>query len=304
MIKRLLSYFAFYLKCHWIIKLVTAKKPYLAVLNYHTFNKFYLDQSSGYFETIQNEQFKKQLRFLKRNFNVISVEEFYSGKGKKGLNIAITFDDGYRDNHSHALPALKEIGFDSCIFFVTTGYINSNRFLWHDSARIAVSLGIESSNRVENALLNVNNDVKFDFEYFDSIENALSSYSLTPLMMTWTQIVEIYGEGYIIGAHTVNHIPLNFANNDEKRVEITSSVSCVNKKLNIQSTHFAYPNGSFCEETISILKDVGIQYAYTTKQVLNTKDTCKFKINRLGVNPFDSIGLLILKLILAMVKTK
>jgi peptidoglycan/xylan/chitin deacetylase (PgdA/CDA1 family) len=49
-----------------------------------------------------------------------------------GGHLAITFDDGYRDNHRTAAPILARHGLPAC-FFVTTGFIGSREVPWWDA---------------------------------------------------------------------------------------------------------------------------------------------------------------------------
>jgi peptidoglycan/xylan/chitin deacetylase (PgdA/CDA1 family) len=55
------------------------------------------------------------------------------------LGLAITFDDGYRDNHDNALPILKKYGLPAT-FFVTTQFIGTDVVPWWDR-----DLGIQRS---------------------------------------------------------------------------------------------------------------------------------------------------------------
>lgn len=55
------------------------------------------------------EAFKKKLRFLKKNFNIISPKQFYRGNlSKRKLNILLTFDDGYKGWLKNIVPVLKK----------------------------------------------------------------------------------------------------------------------------------------------------------------------------------------------------
>ena len=64
--------------------------------------------------------FRKQLEFFKNNFSVIRMEQFIaSSKGNNVLPenaILLTFDDGYIDNYTYAMPLLEEFGFQGSFF--------------------------------------------------------------------------------------------------------------------------------------------------------------------------------------------
>ena len=53
--------------------------------------------------------------------------------------IAITFDDGYRDNFVCAFPILKKLGIPATIFLATE-YMDSGQLPWYDQVRLAFKL--------------------------------------------------------------------------------------------------------------------------------------------------------------------
>ena len=64
--------------------------------------------------------FRKQLEFFKENFNVVRMEDVMAAvKGQQELPdkaLLLTFDDGYADNYTCALPLLEEFGFQGSFF--------------------------------------------------------------------------------------------------------------------------------------------------------------------------------------------
>lgn len=64
--------------------------------------------------------FRQQLEFFKTNFNVVRMEQVIeSVKGGKDLPdkaLLLTFDDGYADNFTYALPLLEEFGLQGSFF--------------------------------------------------------------------------------------------------------------------------------------------------------------------------------------------
>ena len=47
------------------------------------------------------------------------------------MTVAVTFDDGYRDNYENAFPVLQRYGIPATIF-LTTGNIDSKEPLWFE----------------------------------------------------------------------------------------------------------------------------------------------------------------------------
>lgn len=66
-------------------------------------------------------EFERQIRFLDRNYPVVKLG---SGTGSAGRPpVAVTFDDGYRDNFENAYPILARAGIPAT-FFLTVSRID------------------------------------------------------------------------------------------------------------------------------------------------------------------------------------
>lgn len=78
-------------------------------------------------------RFKAQMGYLKRaGYKVISLSEIVDAiKNKEPISrktVALTFDDGFRDNYKNALPILKKHSFPATLFTVS-GLVNSTN-IW------------------------------------------------------------------------------------------------------------------------------------------------------------------------------
>lgn len=87
--------------------------------------------------TASNAVFARQIHWLKRHFEFVSLAEAQH-RLRRGRNeracVAITFDDGYADNCRGALPLLIREGIP-CTYFVSTQHILSGAPFPHDLAR-------------------------------------------------------------------------------------------------------------------------------------------------------------------------
>jgi peptidoglycan/xylan/chitin deacetylase (PgdA/CDA1 family) len=76
---------------------------------------------------ISPERFERQLRWLTRWRRVVTIEETLHLAPNPSL-VAITFDDGYRDNLTVALPLLEKFG-SPMTLFVAAGFLGRDGYL-------------------------------------------------------------------------------------------------------------------------------------------------------------------------------
>src|ERR1700712_1071616 len=81
---------------------------------------------------IQLRDLERQLRLFKKHFNVLSLADYMAGRWSNDrFNLAITFDDGFANNHQYALPLLERLEFPAT-FFVTGIRATAQEMLWND----------------------------------------------------------------------------------------------------------------------------------------------------------------------------
>lgn len=87
--------------------------------------------------TIDTAAFERHCRFFQRHFKVVPLRELVQ-RLEQGLRIdrhlAITFDDGYRDNFDNARPVLEKLSLPAT-FFVVTDWMGTDVVPWWDRAR-------------------------------------------------------------------------------------------------------------------------------------------------------------------------
>jgi peptidoglycan/xylan/chitin deacetylase (PgdA/CDA1 family) len=85
--------------------------------------------------TCTTAEFSAYCDLFERYFDVVSIAELFR-RMTAGESIArclaITFDDGYRDNFTIAAPELKRRGLPAC-FFIATSFIGTRRVPWWDA---------------------------------------------------------------------------------------------------------------------------------------------------------------------------
>lgn len=106
-------------------------RPGVAVLMYHRIDDVVADPWGL---AVSPENFDEQLSVLSKNFNVLSVPELCTRlkQGRLGRRqICISFDDGYRDNFTHAKPSLESHNLPAS-FFIPSYFIEKQKPFWWD----------------------------------------------------------------------------------------------------------------------------------------------------------------------------
>ncbi len=97
------------------------------ILTYHKVNNL-----KNSLNSIPSKEFRKQIEYLRTNYNIVSLDDFHEsmtgGKKLPKKTVAITFDDGYRDNYTNAYPILEECRVPAAIF-LTADYIGTNKVM-------------------------------------------------------------------------------------------------------------------------------------------------------------------------------
>lgn len=127
------------------VLLVYIRSLYMVpVLMYHSVNP--KSDKGMYRLIVEPRTFQKQMQFLKSHqYNVVSLETVGRMiKDKEKIppkTVAITFDDGYKDNYTYAFEVLKKFGFPATIFVIydEVGRSQGDRLSWDEIKQMQAS---------------------------------------------------------------------------------------------------------------------------------------------------------------------
>ncbi len=284
----------------------------VVIINYHSFVRDY-DQTIEVHPTVTHriDDFNREIRFLKNNFNIVPldqvVHQLKSGKKFKKPTVAITVDDGFKDNYDLLFPVLRKYKVNVTIF-LTTGVIGTEKMLWvgrlekkfletvRNEIRLdgifkGVKFDISSIEKKRKVYLQVvsrlkNIDTSERDRYLQMIEKKLGTplYD-TPTMLNWDEIREMHQAGIHFGAHTVNHPILTNVSLDEAKKEILDSKIKIEQELGQPIRHFAFPNGrerDFNEELRQYCKDIGFESVSSCTYGYNDSQEDIYSLKRIG----------------------
>lgn len=255
-------------------------------------------------------QFDEQMRILSRYYNTLSLREGLEKLEKRCLPpqaVCITFDDGYEDNISVALPILEKYKLPAT-FFIATKFL-SGGIMWNDAIIESIrnvqtsdwdlrSIGLSQYSLLDDqqkvkAIYRLVNQIKYlpaedRMHMVDKI--VAKSQSLLPsMMMTEKEVTTLHRSGMEIGAHTVTHPILSNISPEAARNEIGQSKETLEALIQDKIKYFAYPNGYPTRDYSSIhckmVKNIGFEAACSTWWGAVTRTQDKFQLPRF--TPWD-----------------
>jgi peptidoglycan/xylan/chitin deacetylase (PgdA/CDA1 family) len=220
--------------------------------------------------------------------------------------VAVTFDDGYRDNYEYAFPILQKYRLPATIF-VATGAIGNGTLIWHDRvfdafrfatvdrARMADSavpeLNLETAESRSQSLETCLAQAKTLYgetrrRFIDDLEQKLRPElpgTGTQRMLTWDQVREMHAAGIEFGSHTVSHTILSRIPRPEMVKELVDSKNELSGQLGTPVSLFAYPNGKatdYNNEVKTVVRECGYSCAITCRSGFNHALSDVFELKR------------------------
>ena len=254
--------------------------------------------------------FRSQARWLSEHATVLPLHECMESS-RSGLAVdrplvAITFDDGYRDNATIAAPILEEFGLRAT-FFCTSEFLRTGEPLWFD--RIGEAYRSYTPRELESAaaeLFGVTDESFSDMaSWMDFAKNRGSNERAALLAhlspsevcnvdpMTLDELRTLHHNGHAIGAHTLTHPILPQCDDQTLSRELTESKQQLETWLNADVSGLAYPNGDCDSRVVEAARVAGYSHACTTRAGMNSIDTDPMLVARLDVTRdrvYDSKG--------------
>ncbi len=254
------------------------------------------------------ENFEKQMRYLSRFYHPVPLEDIVqhirNGTSPPPKSVAITFDDGYRDNYDNAYPILKKYGIPATIF-LTTGYIDTDEIPWWDKVYYVLSQAKEgeplstelprakfnepfnkkSIKRVIQMLKQLEEKEKKSIiaELTDQRDLKVNDFAEKNLMLSWEEVREMSNNGISFGAHTLTHPLLPRVPSDQARDEIYISKDIIEQQIGKSVNIFAYPGGDFDVHIEKMVKNAGYFAAVSSIPGYNHSETNIYALKRNGI---------------------
>lgn len=282
-------------------------RPRLSILNYHRVLPAPDALQPG---LIDVACFARQMRWLARCFRVLPLADGIQGLRAGRLPpraVAITFDDGYADNHDIVLPLLRRLGLHAT-FFIASGFLDGGR-MWNDTVIEGVrhwrrrrldlpELGIsdwpvttvaERRRAVSGLIERIKHRGPLEREGLAQAVAAGARGPLASPMMTSAQVRALHTAGMGIGGHTRWHPILSVLSADAAGGAIREGRSDLAAITGEAPALFAYPNGcpdsDYSARDARLVAACGFEAAVTTAPGVATPESSLFELPRF--TPWD-----------------
>jgi peptidoglycan/xylan/chitin deacetylase (PgdA/CDA1 family) len=256
--------------------------------------------------------FGEQIEYLARHYTLLPLREIVDRMERRlplpSRPAAVTFDDGFRNVLSTALPVLQRHQVPATVFLVT-GLVGTRQPAWPD--RLFLTVADYPDQRLEwqgrtwelrNPLdrLNAYRDLASQLKRLPGVQKEEELRQLTehlggypmvtgdsPLAtLDWDEVDQLAHTGLIdFGSHTHTHPILSRCTAATQEAELRTSRDLLRERLG-RADLFAYPNGGaddFTPETRQLLSDLGYRAAVSTISGLNTLNTDPYGLRRVAV---------------------
>lgn len=230
--------------------------------NHKTLNIFYHGVTSRDFTHISTrhinaDKFEKQLQYFKKNFNIISLGQafrmYQQGLSPVRKTITISFDDGYLNNLTVALPLLEKYKIPVTFFITST----------------------ESP----------------PLSYFKCDERYLAEKMEIWVLMDREDIEGLSKSRFVtIGSHGTTHEDLIGLPIKSIICELDESKKLLEQCIGCRINMIAYPSGLYNDEIKDLADKSGYKYQLAVDYQTNSDKSDKRILNRFGVATSTTIG--------------
>lgn len=306
-----------------------APKGRLVILNYHRISKKKdKDYISEFDIGVTRDKFEKQMRYLKRNFAVLSfsraIELLKTESDWPKLPVVISFDDGYRDFYLNAFPLLEKYNLPAIVFISTRSTDEGGTFWWDELRDLMknnylneLKLALENSLSPEYDLNSKNfkdiQDKKVFLEkmisefkrlkgkYRDELLSKLkgllkATEEIKDNLLSWEEIKELRKAGIEFGSHTHSHYLLTLEEENIVEQELKLSKRKLEENLKEKIEFLSYPSGLYNSEVKKLAEQSGYRAGCSNTYGYNEKGADLYALKRLSLEESQSLDDFIISL--------
>jgi peptidoglycan/xylan/chitin deacetylase (PgdA/CDA1 family) len=257
-------------------------------------------------------RFAEQMEALARGARTVPLAALPEAVAAGRAAVAVTFDDGYADNLSAALPVLERHGIPATVF-LATGWVGRPREFWWDELLWLVSAAPPRAGPVGLTLDGAPCDWdgaagrewlyralwrrlrSLPYAEQQAALDALAAWAGLPRVvrpshrpLSADEAARLAASPLVeVGAHTVTHPPLAELPAARRAVEIAESQAACEAVAGRPVTSFAYPYGSYDAQSLETVRTAGFARGCTTVGGAVTRGAAPLALPRVAVGDWD-----------------
>ena len=234
--------------------------------------------------TFTLDGFRRTLDFVQRHYSVVSLSDLQAARlGRAALPpnpVLITFDDGWRDTLTHAVPELARRGLPAVLFLASEVVALDNPRWWQDalvaalaepgaSARLCTAAGwIDMPNgSISQALAaHLGGMPEADRQaWLERYAPEVLGQITNRQMVTLSELKAFESGCLAIGGHGHTHSPLTLSPDPEAELQASQRML---DELNQEERGMSFPHGAWSSELAAVARKSGFDWIFTSDAVL------------------------------------
>lgn len=280
---------------------------------------------------MREETFARQMSLLAAEYAVVSLEDGLEMLARGHLPhraVALTFDDGWRDTRTIALPILERYALPALVY-LTTNFIGTGRLFWqerltHALRQLQAGAGPrgalpplppplppdlaalwDQANRVDrHGMLDPHALIRLLKQSAPDAGERLATALLDGLgqlhlpdtaamanaMLDWDDVRDMQRRGVVFGSHTMDHVLLPGASPEVRATQLEESRRVLRQALGRDVRALAYPNGDHSLAVRRAALAAGYTSGATLERGFNEESMDCLRVRRINIHEGKTAG--------------
>lgn len=260
---------------------------------------------------LDTQEFESTIIYLKKKFEIVPLKdlfELYESKAQiKKKTIALTFDDGYINNFTDALPVLKKYNVPATFYLISKSLTDDSYYVWPDIIDLV-------QRECKEDIVLENNVFRYPGFYCGEIKMSLIDFlkscgskrdgyiqmlaekypSYKTVINKYPQLIELIRKNNFhafakeplieYGSHTHAHYNLEYLNGQECFTELNESKKIIESFTGREVISLAFPDGSYSKNTLDIASKAGYKNMVAVEYKFNENNEVKGLLSRYTIS--------------------
>ena len=265
--------------------------------------------------------FERQMAYLRKQFHLLRLNDLRQHLLDRTPfppnSCLVTFDDGWKDNFSHAYPILNRYDVPAVVF-LSVGHIGTRKRFWQERAfkalcgiREAAARNPDFPSRIRHLPGGIKIEElatwpegKFREEVREQIKTlkqlplsriepivdafaecaGASSHDEGESFLSWEDVLTMSRGGVDFGSHGMDHEILTNVSPEAVREEVRASKFIIEEKIQKSVYAFSYPNGNHDLVVRKCVQECGYQIAFGISRGFAGAEDDPYSLNRVNVH--------------------